>query len=858
MRGIILAYERESNAGLIRGEDGNRYGFRAQEWRERTQPLKGVSVDFEPDGPLARDIYIIMPTDSAADGEPVSFLIATRTWIANHPEALVATMILIACGLPFYRFLGIETTLYQAPEILLRLSAGLERIRALAQQVPSAATAAAMIKMLLPGIYVLWIIPLLAAYVLYRALFDLPRLGLLRVFGFCSLLLPVLVPVMVVVPTWFLVVQSIPAEQQITLLHSVFDLPRFGPLREIALGAVATMILGLGLFLWSINPDNVDERAAARQGTTHRSGRSRAPQRPQGAPLGQAASASHPPAMAPGPSPAVAPGMAEAFAPPRLRSRPAPGHPGGPPQQNPQHPDQLRQMPAGAQQGPQPSPYAPPGSPFAPPHAGQPIHPGQVPQGVGPGAPTPLPPETGGVAPGQPPYDPALHGNGAGAAIQPQPGFDEGLPHHDPIPESLRRRFEERQQRLNQQPPQAAAVQQAPAPPPEATAPAQPQNAMAALPPPEAYNDVTQDPAGVPPQAMPAEMPNIESPSPGPDPMAGASPTEAAQSQFPDARDGFGVPVNASVSGWSVNPGQPRYDFDGLDANQPAAQTPDPGVETEQPYASLAEKLRLAPRGAAEPQGPPPTGSNGPVPNQIAGPPRPAQPPKTLEALAAGARSRPKPPPEPEVQDSPVSASSLTEPPSETQPAVEAESVQTPGPADSPKKPEIPPPPKEITDFLRLLDEPDGLRKLAAVAPSPPGFPPSPPPGDRPTDASKPSTPSAGSDAVARPETPQDVPSASSEKQPDQQRSRGNGVSPPPPPPPDDTLEHALDRAMERLNGGLPSRQEEAPEKDTGETPAATSDAAKTVTALYERLRQERSAKEPKSDLPIPPVPPRR
>ena len=63
---------------------------------------------------------------------------------------------------------------------------------------------------------------------------------------------------------------------------------------------------------------------------------------------------------------------------------------------------------------------------------------------------------------------------------------------------------------------------------------------------------------------------------------------------------------------------------------------------------------------------------------------------------------------------------------------------------------------------------------------------------------------------------------------------------------------------MERLNGSKPGHREKPAGEDTETPPAATSDAAKTVTALYERLRQERRAKEPKSGPPIPPVPPRR
>lgn len=46
MRGQILSFEAGSGAGLIGGEDGNRYSFGAGEWKGLTPPQPGDSVDF--------------------------------------------------------------------------------------------------------------------------------------------------------------------------------------------------------------------------------------------------------------------------------------------------------------------------------------------------------------------------------------------------------------------------------------------------------------------------------------------------------------------------------------------------------------------------------------------------------------------------------------------------------------------------------------------------------------------------------------------------------------------------------------------------------------------------------------------
>jgi hypothetical protein len=833
MRGIVLAYDRESGTGLIRAEDGSRYGFRAQDWRERSMPIKGVYVDFEADGPLARDLYVMMPPDDGRDGEPVSFVAAMRTWISNHPEALVASLILIACALPFYRFLGIETTLFQAPEILLRLTSGLERIRALAQQVPSAATAAAIIKMLLPGLYVLWLIPLLAVWVLYRALFDMPRLGLLRMFGATAVLLPILVPLMVVVPTWFLVVSAIPDDQQVTLAYSVFDLPRFGPLRELALGAVATMVLGLGLFLWSINPDNVDERASRRQGITHRHGR-RDEHRHGG--LGQ------------GPA-----GSAESFAPPRLRTRQDPQMP-------PMQAAQARQAGRGpGGQGGQGGPNGPGGQALRP--QGASGHPG----GPQPGGP-------------QHPH-PGQHQPQPQPQLQPQPRHappfpvEEGAPHHDPIPESLRRRFEERNQGQGQpqgsgQPgagqnpvaaPQAGASQQLPPgvppqlPPPDPAPPAQPDHD------PFSEGELRPVSNGFGDIASPSANPRVAEANPQA-PRA-SQPDRGPMPGLPDARDGTGMPADVQISGWSVNPGAPRYDFEALNppGNSPSAQPrsaqsdaarrPAPRDElADSPYAALARQLGLddaAARKLAESHTAPVKPRD---PGVSAGTPPQAQRPGA--PLPGSQRSDLQPaqnPPAQNLATRPPAQRAASSPVPPTSPK-RAESLP-PSIHEAPRRqplPPPPPPPDEVTEFLRALNEPDGLRKLAQSAPAFTG--------------ETPAKSSGGGKATERSGSAPDDPL----RRTSDARARQSGASPPPGPlASSGPLDSALDRAMTRLNGPgtangratEPSIDKSSIDKPVSDKPVDEPD---SVTELYERLRRERETRDAKPTIPIPPIPPRR
>lgn len=57
MQGQILDYSVQSNAGVITGEDGNRYTFAGSEWRETAPPARGMRVDFEVHGAAAVSVY---------------------------------------------------------------------------------------------------------------------------------------------------------------------------------------------------------------------------------------------------------------------------------------------------------------------------------------------------------------------------------------------------------------------------------------------------------------------------------------------------------------------------------------------------------------------------------------------------------------------------------------------------------------------------------------------------------------------------------------------------------------------------------------------------------------------------------
>lgn len=59
MLGRVLGFDTHSGEGMISSEDGRRYPFRAEEWRQRVPPHAGQRVDFEAVQDHATAIYAV-------------------------------------------------------------------------------------------------------------------------------------------------------------------------------------------------------------------------------------------------------------------------------------------------------------------------------------------------------------------------------------------------------------------------------------------------------------------------------------------------------------------------------------------------------------------------------------------------------------------------------------------------------------------------------------------------------------------------------------------------------------------------------------------------------------------------------
>ena len=65
MKGRILDFSVQSNSGAISGEDGQRYNFSGDQWKENKTPSRGMEVDFVLTDGQAKDVYLAVSGSSS-------------------------------------------------------------------------------------------------------------------------------------------------------------------------------------------------------------------------------------------------------------------------------------------------------------------------------------------------------------------------------------------------------------------------------------------------------------------------------------------------------------------------------------------------------------------------------------------------------------------------------------------------------------------------------------------------------------------------------------------------------------------------------------------------------------------------
>ena len=158
MRGSILGFDPDTNAGAIVGDDGIRYDFVRLEWYGSERPVHGTAVDFVADGSRATQIYPASVSFDPAAGDTakiiyilylvslavgitaiVGVIIAyvNRTgapaWVGTHYQVQIRTFwIGILYGLisvvTMFIFIGFLFALFALIWWIVRCAKGLQRV----------------------------------------------------------------------------------------------------------------------------------------------------------------------------------------------------------------------------------------------------------------------------------------------------------------------------------------------------------------------------------------------------------------------------------------------------------------------------------------------------------------------------------------------------------------------------------------------------------------------------------------------------------------------------------------------------------------------------------------------------------
>ncbi|KUG28478.1 hypothetical protein ASZ90_001649 [hydrocarbon metagenome] len=76
MKGRVLSWDGSARAGIISGDDGNRYPFALADWKAGASPVAGAEVDFVAKGGAASEIYFLSSGTNAGPNKIIAALLA--------------------------------------------------------------------------------------------------------------------------------------------------------------------------------------------------------------------------------------------------------------------------------------------------------------------------------------------------------------------------------------------------------------------------------------------------------------------------------------------------------------------------------------------------------------------------------------------------------------------------------------------------------------------------------------------------------------------------------------------------------------------------------------------------------------
>lgn len=199
MDGTILHFDSAEGAGLIRAGDSKRYSFAAADWKSPGAPSAGQIVDFEVEGDRAVALYLVrsgpLPAPSAATGfgrkpgaaptpqaQPPSHDPPrpaggdVKTFLANRAGLPFAAVVLLACFMPFLSISMISPSLFGTVSFF--------------STVMAFAGDSLGMKLGLWLYYLLYAIPLSAAWLIFQELREQASAGLRAKVGLIGLVGP--------------------------------------------------------------------------------------------------------------------------------------------------------------------------------------------------------------------------------------------------------------------------------------------------------------------------------------------------------------------------------------------------------------------------------------------------------------------------------------------------------------------------------------------------------------------------------------------------------------------------------------------------------------------------------------------
>ena len=72
MKGHVLDFSIQSGSGAISGVDGGRYTFDGADWKGTGVPVRGMAVDFEANGSVAKSVYVAIGTQAPGSKSKVT------------------------------------------------------------------------------------------------------------------------------------------------------------------------------------------------------------------------------------------------------------------------------------------------------------------------------------------------------------------------------------------------------------------------------------------------------------------------------------------------------------------------------------------------------------------------------------------------------------------------------------------------------------------------------------------------------------------------------------------------------------------------------------------------------------------